>query len=211
VGVVHVDVIEAGALLADDLEVGAGVHRLLRVDEELPQARVGVDPADAQARRDDLAERADREDERIAVRQLVQRRHVVLAEAEHPVGVVVEDHAAPLPCEVEQAAPALQAHRHAGGILEGRHRVDDLGRAPGCGDSGDERVEVHPVLVDGYLEQLGLVGQRRRRAVRVRRRLDRDEVAGVDEELVREIEALHPAGGDDETVRARRIACAIEL
>ena len=28
VGMIHVDVVEAGALLADDLEVGAGIHHL---------------------------------------------------------------------------------------------------------------------------------------------------------------------------------------
>ena len=107
--------------------------------------------------------------------------------------------AAPRLRELEQPAPALERQGGARRVLERGDRVDDL-RA--CGPPGATRsasdVDLHPVAVDRDLEQVGLVGQRGRAAVGVGRRLDHDQVAGVDEQLAGQVEPLHAARGDRE-------------
>ena len=179
-------------------DVRAGVHGLLAGDQQPPQPRVGVHPPHAQPRGEDLGEGPHREHERVVRADLPEPGDVLAGEAQAPVRVVVDDHGAPPVREVQEAPPARLAQRGAGGVLEVRDRVDRPRGAPGLGDQRLQRVHVHAVLVDGDLEQVRAVAEGGAGAVRVGGGLDHHEVARVHEELEREVEALHAAGGDDE-------------
>jgi hypothetical protein len=149
--------------------VGAGVHGLLGVDQQRLQLRCGVDPTDAQAGCNDLREGADGEDQRVAFGELVQGRHRLALEAQHAVGIVVDDHAAPRPREFEQPASTLERHGGTRRILERGDRIDGLWGAACPVDQVFQDRDLHAVAVDGNLEEVGLVGQRCRAAVGVGR------------------------------------------
>jgi hypothetical protein len=149
--------------------VGAGVHDLLGVDQQLLQLGCGVDPADAETGCDDLREGAHREDQRVAFGELVQGRHRIALEAQRAVGIVVDDDAAPRLRELEQPAAALERQGGARRVLERGDRVDGFGGAAGPVDEVFQDVDLHPVPVDRDLEEIGLVGQCRRAAVGVGR------------------------------------------
>ena len=187
-------------------QVRARVHRLLGVDQQRLQLGGGVDPSHAETRRDGLGERPHREHQRVTPAELAQARQVVTLEAQQRVGVVVDEDRPPLTGELEQPQPPSQRERRAGRVLEGRDGVDRRGRPACAAHEVGQGVDHHPVGVDRDLQELGAVGQRGRAAVGVRRRLDHDQVARVDEELARQVEALHPARGDGQPVRAGLVA-----
>ena len=76
-------------------------------------------PAQPQAGREDLRERAEVDHELAAVER-VQRRQRLALVAQHPVRVVLEHEQLAPAGDLDQPPPALERHRHAGGVLEGR-------------------------------------------------------------------------------------------
>ena len=105
---------EVGSLLAD-------VH-------PLQHRRRGRRPAQAHTRREDLRERA-RVDHELASVQCVQRGQGTAFVTKQSVGVVLEDQELSLTGDADELSSPLERHGDSGGIVEVRHRVDEL-RAP---------------------------------------------------------------------------------
>ena len=121
-----------GEVLADEV-LGQGraaeVGGLLAEHDLLHHRRRRHRPAEADAGGEDLGEGADVDDEVAAV-ELVERGQGLAAEAQQAVRVVLDDEQLALPRQLDQPPPPLERHRHPGGVLEARHRVDEFGSPP---------------------------------------------------------------------------------
>ena len=102
---------QVGRLLAD-------VHLL----EHRPRADA---PAQPHARREDLRERAEVDDEVAAVERVERRQRLALV-AQQAVRVVLEDEQLALADDLDEALAARQRHRRPGRVLERRDGVDEL-------------------------------------------------------------------------------------
>ena len=159
-------------------------------------------PAQAQPGREDLRERAEVDHELAAVER-VQRRQRLALVAQHPVRVVLEHEQLAAARDLDQPAAALERHRHPRGVLERRHRVDELRRAARGVEAlelGLEQVDVHAVLVHADLHDVGLVGDEHRHRAGIRRALGDHDVARVDQRLADEVDHLLAAGGHEQVV-----------
>ena len=140
----------------------AQVGALLAEVDLLEHRRRRRDPAEPDARREDLRERAQVHHVDAAVER-VQRRQLVALVAQQPVRVVLEHEQLALVGDLDQPPPAAQRHRHAGRVLEGRHRVDEL-RPPALALEPVERlleqVDPHARRVHLDLDDVGLVGEK---------------------------------------------------
>ena len=194
-----------GEVLADEVlgqGRGAEVGGLLAEDDLLHHRRRRHRPAEPDAGGEDLREGADVDDEVAAV-ELVERRQRLAAEAQQAVGVVLDDEQLAPPRQLDQAPPPLERHRHPGGVLEARHRVDEFRPPPLAVEPRQHRfqlVDPHPVLVAVDLDRLGLVAAEDRHRAGVGRRLADDDVAGIDQRLADQVDRLLAAGGDDHVV-----------
>ncbi len=182
---------------------GAQVGALLAALHLVEDRRRRDRPAEPHPGRQDLGERAGVDHELVVER--VERRQRVALVAQHPVRVVLHDQQLALARDPDQRVAALQRHRHPGGVLEGRHGVQEF-RAPALAlervQRGLELTDPHPVVVEGDLHDLGLVGAERRDRARVRRRLGDDHVAGIDQRLAEEVDRLLAAGRDEQVRRS---------
>ena len=123
------------------------------------------------------------------------------AETELAVGHVLQDQEVVAAGQVNQLLPALRAHRQAGGVLVVGDRVDDLRSQP-AGQQVCEHVDPHPGVVDGHAAHVGLVAAERHQPAQVGRRLDDDDVAGIDVALGEQFHAVDAAAGDHQLARA---------
>ena len=130
--------------------------------------------------------------------ELAQAGQVLALEAQQAVRVVLEHDRAPLGGELDQALAALAARASSptGSGTSGSCR--SASAAPCAAASCASASTSMPSSSPGDLDHLALVAGDRRRPVRVRRRLDGDEVARPDEQLADEVEPLHAAGGDQQ-------------
>jgi len=76
----------------------------------------------------------------------MQRRQRLALVAEQPVWVVLEDQQLALVCDLDEASPARERHRHAARVLKVRDRVDELRAAA----LALERVEQILQLIDAH-------------------------------------------------------------
>src|SRR4051794_10136130 len=132
------------------------------------------------------------------------RRELLALEAKLDVGVVLEDHEVVLLRELDQPPPLVERERVAGRVLE---RGDDVSqrRAGARFERGSQSRDVDAVVLERDRKDLrAAVAQRKERAV-VGRRLDHDEVAGLDEMLEQERIGLHRAVGHDHLLRRKLV------
>ena len=101
------------------------------------------------------------------------------------------------------AVAVAPATSYPGGVLEGRHRVDEL-RPPAGGREPVEHplelVDAHALGVDLHLQGLRFVGAENGHGAGVGRRLGDHDVAGIDQRLADQVDRLLAAGGDDDVV-----------
>jgi hypothetical protein len=149
-------------------------------------------PADAQARGEGLAERAEVEDVVLPAAR-PDRRHRRRVEAEQAVRVVLEDHQPGRLADREDLVAAVLGEARAGRVVEVRHGVEELAplaRRAHRGDRLAQRLGHEPVLVHRDVHDLGLVGREGAERPDVRRRLGDHDVTGVDEHARDEVERL---------------------
>ena len=180
----------------------AEVGRLLAEHDLLHHRRRRHRPAEADARREDLREGADVDDEVAAV-ELVERRQRLALEAQQAVGVVLDDEQLALARQLDQPPPPLQREGDAGGVLEARHRVDEFRPLPSPA-SASRTVSSSSMRIPSSshldLEHLRLVAAEDRDRPGIGRRLADDDVAGIDQRLGDQVDRLLAARGDDHVV-----------
>ena len=158
-------------------------------------------PADPEAGREGLGERAEVDD----VLRLVgaQRPQRLAVEAEQAVGVVLEDEDVLAAADLEDLRAARGRERHAGRVVEVGDRVEELdllaGRARG-GDRLPQRLGHQPVGVHLGVHDVALVGLEHPQRADVRRRLADHDVARVAEDAGHQVDRLLGADGDDHVV-----------
>ena len=164
-----------------------------------------VDPADADARREDLGQGAEVDDPARRVER-VQRRQRLALEAQLAVGVVLHEQQVALLGVRHQRAAALEGERGAGRVLERRDDVEELRRAALRQQPlvrVGQPVEPDALAVHRHLVDLGAAGREGRHGAGVGRPLGQDRVARVEHDAAQEVDRLLPAGRDDELARAR--------
>ena len=166
-----------GEVLADEVlgqGRGAEVGGLLAEHDLLHHRRRRDRPAEPDPGREDLREGADVDDEVAAV-ELVERRQRLAAEAQQPVGVVLDHEHLPRAGELDQPPPPLAATsspRPGSGRSAPSRRTS--GRRPSPSSRAStvfELVDPHPVLVALDLDHVGLVAAEDRDRAGVGRRL----------------------------------------
>ena len=161
-------------------------------------------PADPEARRERLGERAE-VDHGLGVVG-VQRGQRVAVEPEQAVGVVLEHQDAVPPGDLDDARPALGRQRDAGGVVVVGHRVEELDAAalrPQARSASSSASGTRPVVVQRHVDDVGLVGAEDAERADVAGRLGEHDVPGVDEDPGHEVERLLRPGGDDDVVGVR--------
>jgi hypothetical protein len=181
---------------------GAQVRGLLAQVQALQDRRGSGGPADPQARREDLRERARVGHVAAAVERVERRQRVTLV-AQQAVRVVLEDHELLLVGDPDERLAPVQRHRDAAGVLEVRDRVDELGAPALVAQLGQRRLEhvdPHAVVVHLDLHDVGLVGVEARHGAGIRGRLGDHDVAGIEERAADEVDHLLAAGRDHDVV-----------
>ena len=145
-------------------------------------------PAEAHPRREDLGEAAEEHDPPLGVEAL-ERRQRLAGEAQLAVRAVLEDeHVVPVR-QLHQPPAALERQGHAGRVLEVGHGVDQLRPRVG-GEDALQVVGVHPVVVGADRGVGRLARVERDQRAEERRVLGDHDVAGVEDELGDEVQAL---------------------
>ena len=121
--------------------------------------------------------------------------------AQLAVGHVLDDEEPVPPCEIGHGRTPLGRERDACRVLVVRDRVEEL-RAEAARELGLERRRVESVVVDGDPGHVGLERADGHDRAEVRRRLDRDDVARVEEGLAEQLQRLDPAARDHQVAVA---------
>ena len=177
------------AAAVEQAAVGAPAHDRRRREQ----------PADAQAGREQLAERAEPDD--VVGREIGKRRRWRRVEPQMAIDVVFQDRQAGLLGQGGDRLPAVERQRRAGRIAEVRHEVEEA-RLPMLAVQARQRVRqgigAQPVRVAGDRDQLQpMIAEDAQRQV-VRRRIDQDRVARSRVERAQQIEPLREAAGDED-------------
>ena len=194
-----VDPAAPGRLLEQPLaeRAGALVGELLRRDEPGGDLGRADGPAEPHAGEERLRRRARLHDD---VRgEAPEARQRLVGEAELAVGDVLDDQEAVAARQLDQRRPPLGREAHAGRVLVVRDRVDELRAQPG-GEPALQLVDLEPVLVERHGDEARLEAPERLDRAQVRRPLDDDEVAGVEERLPDQLQRLDRAARDRQLV-----------
>ena len=145
----------------------------------------------------------------------VERRRPPAVPDEIGVAIVLEDRHAVLRGEAQQLMPACFAHDRAGRILHGRNGVDVFrphAAALEVVERGCERVDAHALGVERDADGRNAKPRQTCQCALIRRLLDDDGIAAIEENAVDEIDRLQRAGGDEDFVGiARDAGGALEL
>ena len=163
-------------------------------------------PADAQAGREGLAERAEVEDVVLAAARADRRRRRPV-EAEQAVGVVLEHQQAGALADREHLVAARLGQGRPGRVVEVRDGVEELRALAGRLHRRErlaQRLGHQPVLVHRDVHDLGLVGREGAERADVGRRLGDHDVTRVDEDAGDQVERLLAADGDDDVLAGGR-------
>ncbi len=171
---------------------GAEVGGLLAEDHLLIDGRRRDDVPGADARRDDLGERTQVDDVVIPI-HAEERGNGLSGKAQEAVRVVLDYQQISLCGEIDQPPPALERECRTRGVAEVGDHVEELGPPP----LGFKRIEhlsdgLHhqAVRVHGQMPHVRLIGGEGGERTRVRRALGQHDVAGVDERLGDQVDAL---------------------
>src|SRR5215213_1207976 len=154
-------------------------------------------PAETHAGAEDLRERAGLHDDVGGERP--QRGQRAAVEGQVAVGDVLEDQHAVAAAQLDQRMPPLERERSPGRVLELRDDVGELGTQP-VGEARLERVDEQAVLVHRDPGDLRVEAGEGHQRTEVRRRLDDDGVARVEQAQAGQCDALHAAARDDQLV-----------
>src|SRR5215207_4571981 len=169
-------------------------------------------PPEPDAGGEDLGERPKIDDPVEVSLFLLQRREGgerLSFEAEHPIGVVLDDHKVELACQLQKLPAPLGNHRNPSRVLEVGDGVEELDVEPPfaglleglAGSDGDNTGPIHRGV--GYAWPVG--GERVERPG-VGRPLAQDSVALVEEDLGDEVEPLLGPCRDEDVLLPRRRA-----
>ena len=169
----------------------------------LEDGRRSHHPARADARREDLRERAQVDHVGVAVQGEQGGQRLALV-AENPVGIVLHDQQVALGGQLHQTAAALERERRSPRVAEVGHDVEELGPPALRGqpvDQGFELVHHQAGGVHGSVQHGGLIGAEGGERAGVRGPLGQDHVTRVDEGLGHQVDGLLAPGGDQDVGR----------
>ncbi len=173
---------------------GLHVHRRRHVVRLLAQQQPFVDrarrdqPAQPQRRRDRLRERREVDHVLGVAREQRRRRRP----HELAVRIVLDDRDAVALRQHDQPVAPVGVHRHAGGVVDRRHRVDEA--RPARAQDRLDVVDAHPVLVDRHRDRAQAGDLEDLQRARIRRRFHDDLVARLGERLRDERDPLRRPG-----------------
>ena len=192
---------------ADDLghgapQVGARAHVVAHRRHAVDERGRGQVPAQPQPRGDDLGE-GGHLDGQLAAGEGEERGRRLAPEPDLPVGVVLHERQAVLARQLQQAFAARAGERHARRVLVRGDAVEQLGAPPLVGQPPQGRLrEVHAqaVLVHGHGLDARAEGADGAQAAGEGGALHEHGVAGVEQGLAGDADAVGRAGGDDDAV-----------
>jgi hypothetical protein len=179
---------------------GALVGVLLGPDELRDDLGRAHRPAEPHAGEEGLREGACLEDDVGGERP--KARRPVLAEGELAVSDVLDEEEALMPRELDEGLSALGREADSRRILVVRDRVQELRRQAARQDSL-ELVDAESVVIERDAHDLGLEALEGHHGAEVGRRLHRDGVAAIDEDLADELERLDCAAREEELLLGR--------
>ncbi len=156
----------------------------------------GRQPADAQAGRQDLGRRAQGDGERREAPDGWEGRST---EPQRAVGVVLHDHEPVAVGQRGEVATAIEGQRAPRGVLEVGHDVAEAGPQAG-GQVRLEQIRAQAVPVGLDRDEVRVGAGQRLQGSDVRRSLDHDVVAGIDQGPGQQVERLLRAGGDQDVL-----------
>ena len=159
----------------------------------------GRDPADTHAGREDLGEGAEVHDQFLRIHAL-KRREVLALEPKVSIGVVLNGGNLILIDDIHELLSALQRPGASARVLEIGDDIDELDILRG----GKDTVQFfhdHAIFIRRNLDKLRLILPESIDRAKIARALQNDDVAGIQEELADEVQALLAAGGQDNLCR----------
>ena len=166
------------------------VGRLLRPRHLRDQRRGAARPPEPRSGHERLRERPDLDDG--LRRERPQARKEPAVEAELAVGDVLDDEEAEATRDLDEHASPLERQRDTGRVLVLGDHVQEL-RTQAATQLRLERVRHEAVAVERDRHRAGVEPIDDHQRTEIGRRLDRDDVAVVEERLREQLEPLHPA------------------
>ena len=167
--------------------------------------------AKAQGGRQGLGKGADVQNV-VAVVQAIDGRRPLTFPDQVGVALVLEDRHAVFAAEAQHLVTTFHAEHRAGGVLQGGDGVDELGSdavAAKVGERSGQGVHAHAVFVQWNANHVHVQLAPPAHHALIREQLGDDSVAGFQQDLVDELDALVGARGDEDVFAGRPQAAIV--
>ena len=178
---------------------GVQVSALFNLHELSQQLVLSSDPAKTQARAEDLGEGAQEHNQALGIQGFQGRQDFALI-AQLAIGVILNNGQVVLINNFHKCFTALHGPGTAGGVLEVRNYIDEFAVGSGC----QNLVQLfgnQAAVIGGNFHKFRLVSVEGVQSAQVGRAFAEHNVAGVQEQLTNEVQALLGASGNQDIIR----------